>query len=249
MAAEFGGLSSVNGVQIIEQDKVKDVYCLCMHRGEKQYTILDMEGRKLFVAQEHRDRCCPHCGCLLQRDFNLYGREAKSDKKIVKFRQHRQFCTCFAFMSCCRLKNTVTNLVKGKKIGSVGSACQCVSCYPKFYVWDKDGKKKFTVQQESHFWASFLCCGAERRRCCGIQCYVPSSLSVRDTKGNKESLEHLDGGRSIDADAYELKFTKGCSVDDKMLLIAAVINVDYKMYSGQAPGGEKMVDLSGDLIS
>lgn len=246
--ADLTGLGQLDSVQVIEQDKVKDVYCLCMHRGEKQYSVLDMEGHKLFVAQEHRDRCCPHFGCCMQRDFNLYAREHKNNEKILQFHQHRQWCTCLACMQCCRLRNTVTDLKTNKELGTVGNAFQIINCFPKFYIWDKEGKKKFTVQQESHFWASALCCGADRRRCCGIQCYVPSSLSVRDMKGNREAIEHLDGGRSVDADAYEIKFTDGSTVNDKVLLIAATINVDYKMYSG-GPKGEKMVDMSGDLVS
>jgi len=124
-------------------------------------------------------------------------------------------------------------------IGTVGSDCQCCSCWPKFTVKNEQGAARFVVQQDTHFCANCLCCGARSRQCCGIDCYIPASLSIApQPSGKTTTLVHQAGGRGADADAYQVIFPEGASLNDKLLLVAATICIDYKMYT--APSQEKM---------
>jgi hypothetical protein len=108
---------------------------------------------------------------------------------------------------------------------------------------DKDAER-FTVSQDTHFCAQCLCCGARSRQCCGIDCYIPASMSVTPKpSGNSTELEHMAGGRGADADAFVLQFPEGSSINDKLNLIACTICVDYKMYT--APSQERMKDKRG----
>lgn len=249
------GLDRVSQVQVIEQDKVRALTCMCINKGEKQYNVMDEEGEKMFYVVEDKDNCCQHFGCWFDRDFNLFVRlESESHDNIAKMHVHRNCCTWFSCFECCRHRMTVEQ-IDSTYIGHVQNNCQlCCSCYPKFTVTDAQKKPKYIVQQESHACAYFLCCGAEQRYCCGIKCYIPSTLGITSKNGAPHTMiEHLDGGRSVDADAYRVEFPEGATTEDKLLLIASTICVDYKMYRSTAddddrPKHQQMVDKTPNPV-
>jgi len=226
-------------VAVVEQDKVRALTCMCIEKGEKQYKITDQNGHPLFTAVEDKDLCCQRCGCLCSRDFNLHVKKESEDaESFYNYYVPRTYCKKFGCMSCCRIGIEVKEK-GGTPIGSVGSDFQCCSCWPKFSVRDPQSSVRYTVQQDTHFCANILCCGAHSRHCCGIDCYIPASLSVNPQgSGKSTTLTHQAGSRGADADAYQLVFPEGASVNDKLLLVAATICVDYKMYT--APSQEHM---------
>jgi len=235
------GLGSVQSVSVVEQDKVRALTCMCIEKGEKQFKVTDEKGNELFVAVEDKDLCCQRCGCCCTRDFDLHlQKKAEDSNHEYNYHVGRTCCTRFHCMHCCRLHMYVEDKEKAK-LGEVESDCQCCSCWPKFTIRDAQNADRFVVQQDSHFCAQCLCCGARSRSCCGIDCYIPASLSVEPKPSGKSTeLEHQQGARDLDEDAYSLTFPEGSSVADKLLLVAATICVDYKMYT--APSQQKMKD-------
>jgi len=108
-------------------------------------------------------------------------------------------------------------------------------------VSDANGNERFKVQQESHFCAQCLCCGARSRQCCGIDCYIPASLSIKPVPSGKSTeMQHQQASRGHDADAFDVSLPEGATVADKLLLTAATICIDYKMYT--EPSQQKMKD-------
>jgi len=230
-------------VSVVEQDKVRALTCMCIEKGEKQFNVTDEKGTRLFTAVEDKDLCCQRCGCCCTRDFNLRIRKQPEDSDYeYNFLANRMCCSWYQCMACCRRRLEVQDK-GGTKLGSVEADCQCCGCWPKFTASDANGNARFQVQQDSHFCAQCLCCGARSRSCCGIDCYIPASLSITPVPSGKTTeLQHQAGSRGADADAYLLIFPEGSSVTDKLLLIATTICVDYKMYTEPSP--QKMNDVS-----
>jgi len=236
-------LSGVSSVSVVEQDKVRALNCMCIEKGEKQFNVSDEKGNRLFTAVEDKDLCCQRCGCCCTRDFDLkLKKQSEEEAHEYNFRVKTICCSWFHCLECCRRRMEVTDKA-GEKLGYVQADCQCCSCWPKFTVRDANGNDRFTVQQDSHFCAQCLCCGARSRSCCGIDCYIPASLSVTPLPSGKSTeLEHQSGSRGADADAYVETFPEGSSVTDKILLVACTICVDYNMYT--EPSHQKMKDVT-----
>jgi hypothetical protein len=236
-------LGSVGSVSVVEQDKVRAYVCMCIEKGEKQFNVMDEKGTRLFTAVEDKDICCQRCGCCCTRDFDIWLRKESEDgDNVYAYHVNRTCCTWFTCLQCCRRHMDVSDKAKAK-IGSVGADYQVCSCWPSFTVKDQQDSDRFRVSQDTHFCAQCLCCGARSRQCCGIDCYIPASLTVKPLPSGKGTeLEHMAGGRGNDADAYSLVFPEGASVNDKVLLVACTICVDYKMYT--APSQEKMKDAA-----
>jgi hypothetical protein len=237
------GLGVTQNVSVVEQDKVRALTCMCIERGEKQFNVNDEKGTRLFTAVEDKDMCCQRCGCCCTRDFNLkIKKQSEDEQHEYLFYVPRVWCSWFHCCQCCRRRIEVQDK-GGNKIGTVQSDCQCCACWPKFTVFDANGAERFKVQQDSHFCAQCLCCGARSRSCCGIDCYIPASLSINPLPSGKTTeLEHQSGSRGHDADAFMLAYPPEASVNDKLLLVACTICVDYKMYTEPSP--QKMKDTA-----
>jgi len=236
------GLEGIKSVSVVEQDKVRALTCMCIERGEKQYNVDDDQGNRLFTAVEDKDMCCQRCGCCCTRDFNLHLKKQSEDEKTeYNYYVHRKWCSRLGCLSCCRQKLELRAPSDNTRLGEVQSDCQCCSCWPSFTVFDGNMNEKFKVTQDSHYCAQCLCCGARSRSCCGIDCYIPASLSITPVPSGKATeLEHQSGPRGADSDAYYLTFPDGSTVVDKLLLVACTICVDYKMYT--EPAQQKMKD-------
>jgi len=229
-------LGAANQVSVVEQDKVRALTCMCIEKGEKQFNVNDEKGTRLFTAVEDKDLCCQRCGCCCTRDFNLKVKhQSEEDNHEYLFYVNRVCCSWFHCFACCRRRMEISDKA-GNKLGHVQSDCQCCACWPSFTVRDAAGNERFKVQQDSHFCAQCLCCGARSRQCCGIDCYIPASLSITpQPSGKSTELEHQSGSRGHDADAFMLTYPENCSVADKLLLVACTICVDYKMYTEPSP--------------
>jgi len=230
---------------VVEQDKVRALTCMCIEKGEKQFKVADQKGEQLFVAVEDKDLCCQRCGCCCTRDYDVFLKKKSEDEEhFYNYHVKRTCCTRLACLSCCRLGMNVEDTKAKSNLGTVASDCQCCSCWPKFTVNNESGAPRFIVQQDSHFCANCLCCGARSRQCCGIDCYIPASLSITPhPSGKSTEIVHQAGGRGADDDAYQVTFPEGASVNDKLLLVAATLCIDYKMYT--SPAQEKMESGKG----
>jgi len=66
-------------------------------------------------------------------------------------------------------------------------------------------------------------------------------MSVKPLPSGKAAeLQHVTAARDNNSDAYTLNFPEGSSINDKLLLVACTICVDYKMYT--APSQQAMKD-------
>jgi len=228
-------------VAIIEQDKVRAMCCMCINKQEKQYNVLDDEGRTILVVVEDKDNCCRTCWCCFSSDYDLKVKEeSESEKKLGEFYVHRRYCHWFQCLQCCRYTMTAKD-ENDNEYGTVGTDYKWpCDCTPQFSIKDMSGNHKFEIEEEDHWCAYFLCCGAESRYCCGIKCYIQNSLAIKGEGFEKTKIEHMDGGRSEDADAYHLDFPEGVTGQDKLLMIAGVVCVDYTLFSASPPEKEDM---------
>jgi Scramblase len=239
-------LSAVPSVTIIEKVR-NDRCCLWLRRGEKEYTIMDKKSNLLYSAKEELDACCRQMSCLCRRDFELdvVRGKATSGNSEYTFLHHRLCCSWFNCMACCRHRMTITRANKGvEKIGYVEQQCRiCCTCWPKFSVYDEKGEYIYEVGKDADCWA--YCCGS-KTKCCCCSCVIPAGVTIRGQAGRDHS-EILKAAESralvSNEDTFNLTFPKGSSEDERILLVAATMLVDYAMYDDEptnAPKAESM---------
>ena len=213
--------------------------CPCMRKNEKQFNILNDQGNLEFVMNEQKDRCCQRVGCLCARDYDIWLRKAPNTPPLYHIHVDRKCCTWFNCCQCCRPLVRVSEMSK-KELGTISNDCHPCCCLTNFTIYDA-AHERYLLDERLHLCARCLCCGSKARECCSIRCYTPANFTIRTPLHKKPVgvLEH-EPGRSTEYDSYRVQYPEAATPKDKLLLLAAVIAVDEKLYS--APKTLKMRD-------
>lgn len=205
----------------------------CETQNEYYVTVKDKDGNKtlLFKAKEDSSCFCRFCCPGSCREFTLHlkmvtissqGQQVKKD--FVQF--SRPFkCT----MCCCGRPEMQGIYINDQQIiGKIREPCRFFS--PKVNVFSNEGRILYTIVINC-CQLGFYCRNTKCGRCspCKFHIYngsdtsgAPSGIVNKKVKG----LKSLIG----DADFYDIIFPHGATVDDKVLLIGAVIMIDYLYY-------------------
>jgi hypothetical protein len=134
-------------------------------------------------------------------------------------------CTC-----CCLARPEMTAKNMTGSLGKVYEPCTC--CDPMFHVMDTKDKVKWKVT------ADYCQCGICCRNGCGKCSEVLFPIHSGDkTDLSKESSEGyikklFTGIQELvsDADSFELGFPNNATPEEKMMLIATVLMIDFRFY-------------------
>lgn len=218
----------------IEQKfELLEVLASCETPNQYYISTKDAEGNKhyLFKAKEQSSCCCRiFCpGSCRKFDINLnmimtssQGQQVK--KEFIKF--SRPFkCTC-----CCwgRPAMTAEYVDTHEIIGKMKEPYTV--CGPQVYVYDLNGSIIYTIHIRC-CQCGYCCRNNFCGRCspCEFDIYEKTNINgdpVGVVYKKVKGIESIIG----DADFYNIKFPIGATVEGKLLLIGAVIMIDYLYY-------------------
>lgn len=134
-------------------------------------------------------------------------------------------CTC-----CCLARPEMTAKNNSTTFGKVVEPCTC--CDPMFNVMDSKENIKWKVT------ADYCQCGI----CCRNGCGKCSEVVFPIHSGDKKDLDKYKGDGYIkkvfaglqefvsDADNFEVGFPNNATPEEKMLIIATVLMIDFRFY-------------------
>jgi len=195
-----------------------------------------------MTAKEELDVCCRKCGCLCRRDFDLDLNDG-SGNKVYQFYHPMICCSWLSCCGCCRHRLQVKRA--GNTVGWVERDCRiCCTCYPRFSVTDSKGQNIYSISKDVD--CCTQCCG----NCCNCCCcasnsptplgYTIEGKNGRPSKGIVQKEQTALHAAGTD-DVFGVKFPDGSSEEDRLLLVAAAIIIDYALYDEPvAPEAQKM---------
>ena len=137
-------------------------------------------------------------------------------------------CPCFC---CCRPEVTLLLGEQKEIVGKIINIFTC--CDPEFEIFDKSGNLKFKVHAD--------CCQ------CGLMCaknicgkFSSANFEIYDgTLTNKVGQISKMAAQSYtemvtDADSYQISFPVQASAEDKLLLIALGLMIDYQYFESSS---------------
>jgi len=232
----MAGLLNQPGVLVLEQPLNSAGCCTC-GVGDKHYSVVTQNRAPLLKAVEELDCCCRRLGCICRRDFDLAVKDA-TDKPLYRFDHNRMCCTWCHCLACCRHRMTVVRIADKKEIGKVQNNCRlCCTCFPEFSVTNEAGHHVYTITKDVGCCAG--CCG-NTCRCCGCGCDVPVGYTIKGGQGGIiEKITDPARTGAAHEDTFAVRFPQQATDEERVLLVAATIVVDYTLYD-EAPAPQKM---------
>ena len=134
-------------------------------------------------------------------------------------------CTC-----CCLARPEMTGRNTSTNFGKVYEPCTC--CDPMFHVMDSKDLIKWKVT------ADCCQCGIICRESCGkcseviFPIYSGDKTVFEPGKGEGYIKKLFSGMKELisDADSFELSFPVNATPEEKLMLIATVLMIDYRYY-------------------
>ena len=218
-------LDSCTGVTIRQQPEFYEAITGCETANRYHVFGRCPQGYKyLFKCRENSDFCMRMFCPSEIREFNM------EISQVLYNGQNQLFanafkplkCSCF----CCNRPEIIVN-VGDRNVGKIVHLFTC--CDPEFDVYDASGMVKYFVNAD--------CCQ------CGIMCsknicgkfsnavfniYAPGSNNIIGTINKMPAQSFAEF--ATDADSYEISFPQGISPDDKMLIIALGLMIDYQYF-------------------
>lgn len=222
-------LNNCKGVIIRQQPELFEAITGCETPNRYHVYGQTSQGLKyLFKCMERSDYCTRTCCPSNIREFNMeiyhivnFGQPiSKLFANAVKPLMIPCFC-------CCRPEMT---LLLGEQKEMVGKIINSFTmCDPEFEVYDKTGNLKFRINAN--------CCQ------CGLMCannicgkFSSATFEIYDgTMSNRLGQIAKMPAQSFsemvtDADSYQVTFPAQATADDKLLLIALGLMIDYQYF-------------------
>jgi hypothetical protein len=205
------------------------------------YGQTGQELKYLFKCMEKSGFCMRSCCPSNIREFNMeiihilnLGPQPVS--KLFANAMKPLMCPCFC---CCRPEMTLLLGEQKEIVGKIVNPYTC--CDPEFEIFDKSGNVKFKVHAD--------CCQ------CGLRCannicgkFSSANFDIYDgAMTNKVGQISRMPAQSYaemvtDADSYQINFPAQASAEDKLLLIALGLMIDYQYFesgSNDSNGGRR----------
>ena len=184
----------------------------------------------LFKCKEQSECCQRNCCCASVREFSMAIKHVKphletddtfDNTDISAYKPCK--CTCFCLER--PIMNVFTN--RNTLVGTVKQPFSC--CDPIFTINDPSGVIKYYI------WADCCQCGY----CCGnnicgklseVIFYIYSNLDKTVKIGSITKKVAKLSEMITNADSYSIIFPEGAFPEDKLLLIAAALMIDYQYF-------------------
>ena len=183
-----------------------------------KYHICDIDGNTIFFLQEENSFCTRNC-CGPQRPFDIYFLDSQGEEVL---HLHRDCACapcgwpcCFCFLCCfCNSKQFITINSFDVELGKLSLDRTC--CVPTIRVDDGKGNKLYSISGSCCHWN----CGKKFE----YQIFNREGVEVGNiSKENTGDMRE----RVTDADCFVLRFPLEIDVNEKAMLIAAVIMIDF----------------------
>ena len=235
-------LNTCTGVIIRQQPELLEAITGC--ETANRYHVYGQTGQEL----KYLFKCMEKSGCCMRnfcpsniREFNMeiihilnLGPQPVS--KLFANAMKPLMCPCFC---CCRPEMTLLLGEQKEIVGKIVNPYTC--CDPEFEIFDKSGNVKFKVHAD--------CCQ------CGLMCannicgkFSSANFDIYDgAMTNKVGQISRMPAQSYaemvtDADSYQINFPAQASAEDKLLLIALGLMIDYQYFetgSNDSNGGRR----------
>lgn len=227
-------LANVDCALIDEEMDLLEVMTGCETKNKYRVTIPGQSGTKdLFLCEESSGCCSRNClgpGChpFRMKIQHLLGSNLIKGVDFVNpyavFDRHCQ-CTC-----CCFNRPQIKLYYKEKNVygGKIMEPCSVFS--PYFHIFDSDGLIKYTININCCQYG--FCC---RNNCCGS--LVEAKFLIYEgpdfSKHHVGQIVRKVNGKNLisKADTFSIEFPPSATPNDKMLMICAVLMIDYLYYS------------------
>lgn len=229
----FQRLDEQTGVFIKQKYETLELVTGC--ETENKYLVYpldksggDKKGRTMFKAKEKSGCCQRICltgGCrAFHMDISTYIRGEEDDYEPFLKLERPFKCTCLCFQ---RPEVTVT-LVEGGRSEFLGKIIDPWNwCDIEFKIYDSSNTLKYRIDGN--------CC--QLGLCCACPCDPCQTVNFNVFNANNEVISTMQkrGAGCVkematDADNFALNFPANISVQDKALLMSAVLFLDYRHF-------------------
>ena len=244
----------VNAKEVIVEQKIELMEALTGCETPNRYNVflIDKERQKkfLFKCKETSNWFCRNCVPSSYRSFFLKMNHIISSNKSTDYKQiiadfERPFM--FTCLCCCRPKmdgffkvdeSDENNNAFTSKISygeSMGKVVEPFSCGPTLLINGSDGKVKWKIYGEycqCGFWARDISVG----KCYEVDFWIYENDGDTNQKpvGNIHKIFKGLSELVTDSDAFILTFPKKANAIERIMLIGAVIMIDYRFYEDLA---------------
>ena len=236
--------------EVIIEQKIELVEALTGCETPNRYNVflIDKDNQKkfLFKCKEDSNFFCRNCVLSSYRSFYLKMQHIMSSNKSIDYKEtiadfERSFtpsCLC-----CCRPEMNAffqggehSNEIKERKPESIGKVLEPFSCGPTLLIYGKDGKVRWKIYGEycqCGFWARNISVG----KCYEVDFWIydyDDDFSNTKPVGNIHKVFKGLNELVSDSDAFILTFPKKANAIERIMLIGAVIMIDYRFYEDLA---------------
>ena len=227
-------LATAKKASVKQKFEFLEVLTGCETKNEYYVSAEDNEGNKkhLFKAKENSSWCCRNCCFGSMREFDLDLKKVEytsqgQEKKVNFAKFERPFkCTC----CCCNRPEMTGKLVNTppQPLGKVSEPCTV--CDPIIKIYNGAGNQTFTITCDC-CQCGYCCRNSIMGRCSEVNFDIFNGAST-EGKPTGNVFKKVKGCESLvgDADFYTITFPPQTSPEDKLMLIGAVIMIDYLYY-------------------
>lgn len=212
--------------------------CLgCEARDEFKF-FKDGEYPNEFATALEDSGCCIRFCCAPCHPYKMSVKEKGTDTELLSM--DRPFrCPVGACKCCCYQTMSMTS--GGQPIGRIDEKCFC--CVPRFMAYDGQGKELYKMHSPTCCCGMCINCCAEGNPC-GKGCCKASfriyPADQKDTDGDAPYLgvilktpKSLKTELFTDANAFDLTFPEGASVNEKALLMGSAMFFNANFFERQ----------------
>jgi hypothetical protein len=112
----------------------------------------------------------------------------------------------------------------------------CTLCDPLFHVLDTNDKVKWKIHAD--YCQCGVCCRSSYGRCSEVIFPIYSGEKIEFDKSKSDgSVKKVFKGRELisDASTFHIDFPSNATAEDKFMLIATVLMIDYQYYEEAPP--------------
>lgn len=239
-------LENNNEVVVEQKIELLEILTGCETANRYNVYLIDKNNNKKFLmkCKESSSWFCRNCVPSNDRSFDLEVIHIKNSDKTTNYKETIGFFKRpYQFTCCClcrpvmfgtygakqKKEKTDNNIVENEPMGEIIENCACGS---NISVKGEDGTIKYKVigdYSQCGYFCRFLSIG---------KCYeVDFWIYENDADPNKDkpvgNIHKVFKGLSeliTDSDAFILTFPKNATAIERVLLIAAVIMIDYRYY-------------------
>ena len=233
--------AKMNGVYIKQKIEWAEVVSGCETRNKYYVFERDVDGgkkgKKLLKCKEKSGCCERQCYPPDCRPFNMKITNERNHDQEVLWLERKCKCTFY----CANRPEMDVYLIEGgqqKKIGRIVDPWDM--CNYAFKIYDENEKLAFTLEAKCCQLGFYCQCPCKACETIVFDVYEPDKAGEKRENLVKKGKDCLKNAISS-ADNFSVPFPPGCSYYNKLLLTAATLFIDFRMFenkdNGKSGGG------------